>query len=78
MIDYKAEILKFYYEKRQNFIEAAERNEHNKTHLNYDLMHEAMIELNTVKLLLQRLDFSYEEIETYVTHQYEKRKVEAN
>ena len=55
MIDYKDEILSFYYEKRQNFIEAAERHEQNKTHFNYDVMHEAMLELNTVKLLLQRL-----------------------
>ena len=63
MIDYKDEILSFYYEKRQNFIEAAERHEQNKTHFNYDVMHEAMLELNTVKLLLQRLNFSYEEVE---------------
>lgn len=78
MIDYKDEILSFYYEKRQNFIEAAERHEQNKTHFNYDVMHGAMLELNTVKLLLQRLNFSYEEVEHYIAYQYAKRKVEAN
>lgn len=74
MIDYKAEILKFYYEKREINREKGDQYFKNKNEFYYDQMHEAIIEVNTVKQLMQRLGFTYEEVTNYVDVQDAKRK----
>lgn len=77
MIDYKEEILKFYYEKLKVYHEKVEQYYDYQTAFRFEMMNEAMIQVNTIKLVMQRLGFTYEEVESYVESQDAREQVKA-
>lgn len=77
MIDYKEEILKFYYEKLKVYHEKVEQYYDYQTVFRFEMMNEAMIQVNTIKLVMQRLGFTYEEVEAYVESQDAREQVKA-